>query len=97
MSLFRSIDRTSPLLSGSGVANPSVLCVVQPGLCRTRSDTPKTGLLVTWPIMSVHYDEYMYDVLGCVTLRLVHIEHAHALEEQTLVLQCRNSKCEIQR
>ena len=32
-----------------------------------------------WPIMSVHYDEYMYDVLGCVTLRLVHIEHAYAL------------------
>ena len=45
---FRYIDSTIPLLSKSEISSlqPSSVAV-QPGLCRTRSETPKTGFLTT--------------------------------------------------
>ena len=45
---FRPIDSTIPLLPKSGISSlmPSSVAV-QPGLCRTRSKTPKTGFLTT--------------------------------------------------
>ena len=44
----RYIDRTIPLLSKSEMSNllPSSVAV-QPGWCRTWSETPKTGFLAT--------------------------------------------------
>ena len=45
---FRYTDSTIPLLPRSGI--PSLLpssVAVQPGLCRTWSETPKTGFLST--------------------------------------------------
>ena len=45
---LRHTDSTIPLLPTSEISSlkpPSV--VVQPGLCRTRSETPKTGFLTT--------------------------------------------------
>ena len=43
---FRYIDRTIPLLPKSEISSlwPSSVAV-QPGLCRARSETPKTGFL----------------------------------------------------
>ena len=45
---FRYIDRTVPLLPKTEISSlyPSSV-TVQLGLCRTRSETPKTGFLVT--------------------------------------------------
>ena len=45
---FRYIDSTTPLLSKSEISSlkPSSI-IVQPGLCRTRSETPKTSFLIT--------------------------------------------------
>ena len=45
---FRYIDSTIPLLSKSGISSlwPSSVAV-QPGLCRTWSETPKTGFFTT--------------------------------------------------
>ena len=45
---FRYIDSTIPLLSKSEISSiyPSPVAA-QPGLCRTRSETPKTGFLTT--------------------------------------------------
>ena len=45
---FRSTDRTIPLLPKSEISRfkPSSVAV-QPGLCRTWSETPKTGFLTT--------------------------------------------------
>ena len=45
---FRYIDSTIPLLSKSEIPSlqPSSV-TAQPGLCRTRSGTPKTGFLTT--------------------------------------------------
>ena len=45
---FRYIDSTIPLLPKSEISSllPSYVAV-QPGLCRTRSETPKTGFLTT--------------------------------------------------
>ena len=45
---FRYIDSTIPLLHKSEISNlkPSSVAV-QPGLCRTWSETPKTGFLTT--------------------------------------------------
>ena len=45
---FRYIDSTIPLLSKSKISSlyPSFVAV-QPGLCGTRSKTPKTGFLTT--------------------------------------------------
>ena len=45
---FRYTDRTIPLLPKSEISSflPSSV-VVQPGLCRTWSETPKTGFLTT--------------------------------------------------
>ena len=45
---FRYTDRTIPLLPISEILSLlSSSFAVQPGLCRTRSETPKTGLLRT--------------------------------------------------
>ena len=45
---FRYIDSTIPLLSKSEVSSLSPSSViVQPSLCRTWSETPKTGFLTT--------------------------------------------------
>ena len=50
---FRYIDSTICLLSKSGNSclQPSSVAV-QPGLCQTRSETPKTCFLVKWLICS---------------------------------------------
>ena len=46
---FRYMDRIIPILPKSKILciSPSSL-TVQPGLCRTWSETPKTGFLATW-------------------------------------------------
>ena len=45
---FRYIDRTIPLLPTSEISSLSPSSVtVQPGLCGTWSETPKTGFLTT--------------------------------------------------
>ena len=46
---FRYTDSTIPLLPKSEISNlqPSSVAV-QPGLCGTWSETPKTGFLTTW-------------------------------------------------
>ena len=45
---FRYIDSTIPLLPKSKISSLySSSVVVQPGLCRTWSETPKTGFLTT--------------------------------------------------
>ena len=45
---FRYIDSTIPLLSKYEISSLQPSCViVQPGLCRTWSETPKTGFLRT--------------------------------------------------
>ena len=45
---FRYLDSTNPVLPKSEISSlyPSSM-VVQPGLCRTRSETPMTGFLKT--------------------------------------------------
>ena len=45
---FRYTDSTIPLLPKSEISSllPSSVAV-QPGLCRTRSETPETGFLIT--------------------------------------------------
>ena len=51
---FRYLDSTIPLLSKSEISSllPSSIAV-QPGLCRTWSDNPKTGFLITRLISSL--------------------------------------------
>ena len=51
---FRYMDSTIPLLPNSEISSlyPSSVAV-QPGLCRTRSETPKTGFLTTRLIYSM--------------------------------------------
>ena len=51
---FRYTDSTIPLLSKSEISSlqPSSVAV-QPGLCGTRSETPKTGFLRTRLILNV--------------------------------------------
>ena len=45
---FRYTDSTIPLLSQSKISSPWPSSVtVQPGLCQTWSETPKTGFLIT--------------------------------------------------
>ena len=45
---FRYIDSTIPLLTKYEISSLQPSCVaVQPGLCGTWSETPKTGLLTT--------------------------------------------------
>ena len=45
---FRYTDSTIPLLPKSEISSLHLFCVVvQTGLCRTRSETPKTGFLRT--------------------------------------------------
>ena len=45
---FRYTDSTIPLLPKSGISIPQPSSVAaQPGLCRTWSETPKTGFLIT--------------------------------------------------
>ena len=45
---FRYTDSTIPLLPKSKISNLSLSSVVvQPGLCWSRSETPKTGFLTT--------------------------------------------------
>ena len=50
---FRYKDSTIPLLSKSDISSlyPSSVAV-QPGLCGTRTETPKTSFLTTRPISS---------------------------------------------
>ena len=52
---FRYIDNTTPLLPKSRISSlwPSSLAV-QPGLCRTWSETPKTGFLTTRLILFLY-------------------------------------------
>ena len=48
---FRYIDRTIPLLSKSEISSLySSSVAVQPSLCQTWSEIPKTGFLTTWLI-----------------------------------------------
>ena len=48
---FRYTDSTIPLLTKSELSSLlSSSVVVQPGLCRTWSEDPKTGSLMTWLI-----------------------------------------------
>ena len=48
---FRYVDSTIPLLSKSEISSLRLSSVaVQPGLRRTRSETPKSGFLTTRPI-----------------------------------------------
>ena len=51
---FRYTDRTIPLLPTSEISSlePSSVAV-QPGLCGTRSETPKTGFLTMGLILDV--------------------------------------------
>ena len=51
---FHDIERTIPLLPKSGISSlePSST-VVQPGLCRTWSETLKTGFVVTRLILNI--------------------------------------------
>ena len=52
--LFQNTDSTIPLLPKSEISSiqPSSV-VVQPGLCGTWSETPKTGFLATKLILSL--------------------------------------------
>ena len=51
---FRSTDSTIPLVSKSEISSLYPSCVaVQPGLCRTWSETPKTGFLTTMLILLI--------------------------------------------
>ena len=56
---FRYIDSTIPLLPKYEISSlyPSYVAV-QPGLCRTLSETPKTGFLTTGLIISVTHTLY---------------------------------------
>ena len=65
---FRYTDSTIPLLPKSEISSlyPSSVAV-QPGLCRTRSETPKTGFLRTRLIltfMKFHLNEHVRN-LSC--------------------------------
>ena len=52
---FRYTDSTIPLLPKSEISSLSPSSVtVQPGLCRTRSETPKTGFLTTRLILILY-------------------------------------------
>ena len=64
---FRYIDSTIPLLSKSEISSlkPSTV-VVQPGLCRIWSETPKTGFLTTRLIYS-QGQKFLSDP-GCLSL-----------------------------
>ena len=44
---FRQTDSKIPLLSKSEISSLYSSVAVQPGLCRARSETPKTGFLRT--------------------------------------------------
>ena len=54
---FRYVDSTIPLLSKSKISSlkPNSSVAVQPGLCRTWSETPKTGFLRTRLILSLEW------------------------------------------
>ena len=52
---FRYSDSKIPLLPKSKISSLKLSCVtVQPGLCRTRSETPKTGFLITRLILFLY-------------------------------------------
>ena len=55
---FRYTDSTIPLLPKSEISSiePSSM-IVQPGLCGTTSETPKTGFLTTRLILTSVYDK----------------------------------------
>ena len=61
---FRNIDSTIPLLCKSEISSlqPSSV-TAQPGLCRTRSETPKTGFLTTRLIL---FPDTSTEVLFCL-------------------------------
>ena len=51
---FRYVDSTIPLLSKYEISSLKPSCVVvDPGLCRTWSETPKTGFLTTRLVLSL--------------------------------------------
>ena len=60
---FRYTDSTIPLLPKSEISSlwPSSVAV-QPGLCRTRSETPKTGFLRTRLIYEQHYKKTCFSI-----------------------------------
>ena len=61
---FRYMDSTIPLLPESeisGLYTSSV--VVQPGLCQTWSETPKTGFLTTWFKLLAHLSQRLFGEL----------------------------------
>ena len=58
---FRYTDSTIPLLSKSKISSLLPSCVaVQPGLCRTRSKTPKTGFLTTRLKLSMDRNNFKF-------------------------------------
>ena len=69
---FRYTDSTIPLLSKSEISNLySFSVVVQPGLCRTCSETPKTGFLRTRLIWHMTADCILsYDTALCSNYNL---------------------------
>ena len=59
---FRYLDGTTPLLPKSEILSLYPSCVaVQPGLCRTRSKTPKTGFLTTRLFYVMQSETHHYD------------------------------------
>ena len=60
---FRYMDSTIPLLSKSEISRlkPSSVAV-QPGLCGTWSETPKTGFLITRLILGCNILKYFYNI-----------------------------------
>ena len=76
---FRYMDSTIPLLSKAEISNlkPSSVAV-QPGLCRTLLETPKTGFLTTrlnynslvgskaaWVQATIEIDLHVWHILSC--------------------------------
>ena len=76
---FRYLDSTTPLLPKSEIPSlyPSSVAV-QPGLCRTRSETPKTGfpttrrnylIIGTCPLTATFY--FMIYFFGSITFHFI--------------------------
>ena len=63
---FRYTDSAIPLLSKSEISSLQPSCeVVQPGLCRTWSETPKTGFLTTRLKLSFNYHYLFFWLMYC--------------------------------
>ena len=61
---FRYLDSTIPLLSKSEILSFQTSVAVQPGLCLTWSDTPKTGFLTTRLIWAISRESLQYAHAG---------------------------------